>query len=144
MVKKTYNLNSGDEIKVSATKQRESTKLLDGRHWAYSIVIERNKVRRSFTFHDSIYNFSHGIGATESMIDNELECIISDADSYLLYGSPYEFAEEFGYDIEEEFDRAEKIYNACKRTWFRLNDLMTRDEFEDLANMIRNGEVATE
>lgn len=134
-MEKVYKLDSGKEINVKATRQRISERLLDGRHYAYSMVFSINGERASFTFHDSIYHYMNNIGATEEMIDNAVQCITEDAIAYEQNNGVREFMEEFGYDVED-YHKAERTYEACGKTYNKLLKLMSINEIYELCNEI--------
>lgn len=111
--------------------------MFDEPHYAYSIAIRKDGKSKSFTFHDSIYNYRRNQGPTEEMINNAVDCILSDAFSYKNAADVYDFAEEFGYDPYEEYDIVKKIYNACGKTYNKLRDLFSLEDMEELSDITR-------
>jgi hypothetical protein len=136
-MKQTYTLASG-VVTASATRQKETMAMLGMMHYAYTIEIAKDGVKKTFTFHDSSYNYERGIQATNEMINDAVDCILSDAYAYSNNGDVYDFAEEFGYDPYEEYEKAEKIYNACGKTYDKLRDLLSLEDMEELSEIVRS------
>lgn len=131
---KTYELPNGTKVKVTAKNKRVAKKFMNAEHYAYTITIEAGDKMFKTTYHDSIRNYNIGKGATEEMIDTALDCILMDYDSYDYNPDLNDFMDEYGYDPED--DKGEKVYKACKATFDALNAMFTRQELEDLTNMV--------
>jgi hypothetical protein len=131
---KTYELPNGTKVKVTAKNKRVAKRFMNAEHYAYTITIEVGDKMFKTTYHDSIRNYNIGKGATEEMIDTALDCILMDYDSYDYNPDLNDFMDEYGYDPED--DKGEKVYKACKATFDALNAMFTRQELEDLANMV--------
>lgn len=131
---KTYELPNGTKVKVTAKNKRVAKKFMNAEHYAYTITIEVGDKMFKTTYHDSIRNYNIGKGATEEMIDTALDCILMDYDSYDYNPDLNDFMDEYGYDPED--DKGEKVYKACKATFDALNAMFTRQELEDLTNMV--------
>lgn len=131
---KTYELPNGTKVKVTAKNKRVAKKFMNAEHYAYTITIEVGDKMFKTTYHDSIRNYNIGKGATEEMIDTALDCILMDYDSYDYNPDLNDFMDEYGYDPED--DKGEKVYKACKATFNALNAMFTRQELEDLTNMV--------
>jgi hypothetical protein len=131
---KTYELPNGTKVKVTAKNKRVAKKFMNAEHYAYTITIEVGDKMFKTTYHDSIRNYNIGKGATEEMIDTALDCILMDYDSYDYNPGLSDFMDEYGYDPED--DNGEKVYKACKATFDALNAMFTRQELEDLTNMV--------
>jgi hypothetical protein len=131
---KTYELPNGTKVKVTAKNKRVAKKFMNAEHYAYTITIEVGDKMFKTTYHDSIRNYQLGKGATKEMIDTALDCILMDYDSYDYNPDLNDFMDEYGYDPED--DKGEKVYKACKATFDALNAMFTRQELEDLANMV--------
>jgi hypothetical protein len=131
---KTYELPNGTKVKVTAKNKRVAKRFMNAEHYAYTITIEVGDKMFKTTYHDSIRNYNIGKGATEEMIDTALDCILMDYDSYDYNPDLNDFMDEYGYDPED--DKGEKVYKACKATFDALNAMFTRQELEDLTNMV--------
>lgn len=64
-----------------------------------------------------------------------LVCLMNDAYTYI--DNIYEFANEYGYDVEEyiDFGKKSKLYKAysgCRKAYKNLNRLFNEEEIEDL------------
>ena len=130
-MQKTYTLSNGTIIIVKAINKREAcTKSFNHRHYAYTIhfIVGNNKY--AFTFHDSAYNFCKRIGATEQMIDDAVNCIISDARSYSNYTNFYDFCNAFGYEIHD--GEGYRVWNACAKTCEKLEEMLNSEEIDEL------------
>ena len=135
----------GSAVEVSATRKRSSTALLGDWHYAYTITIKKGDAKAAFAFHDSIYNYMRNIGATENMIANAVDCIITDCYNYDDYPDMYEFGEEFGYDMyeEDEKKRVERIWKACKKTYDKLHAILSDDEIAELRALVEQQQVGS-
>ena len=127
---KTYDLPDGRKAKVTANNKRVAKKFMNAKHYAYTITIEVGDKMFKTTFHDSVRNYNIGKGATEEMIDNALECILMDYDSYDYNRNLQDFMDEYGYDPEES--TGEKVFNACKATFEGLNAMFSREDLTAL------------
>jgi hypothetical protein len=110
MNKATFNLNDAPVV-ISARLIGETTEMLNGLHYAYSVTVKHNGEKCSFKYHTSINDFAQGKDEmSESDLLNALDCLISDA----IAGEMdfYNFCNEFGYDFDSR--KAEKVWKACK------------------------------
>ena len=83
-------------------------KITDG--WLYRVRIDRNGKSWSFQFSDSVYNKLHNKRPTKYDV---LACI----EKYEPYGDVWDFANEFGYEINdrESYKETERTFKAvCK------------------------------
>lgn len=135
-MKKTYVLKCG-EVTATAKNQKVTDKMLCGMHFAYTIELKKDGVKKSFTFHDSVYNYRRNQGPTEEMINDAVDCILSDAFSYENAADVYDFAEEFGYDYEEEEKDVNRIYNGCKKTYYKLSEILDAEGMMELSEVVR-------
>lgn len=131
---KTYDLPDGRKVKVTAKNKRVAKKFMNAEHYAYTITVEVDDKMFKTTFHDSVRNYQLGKGATKEMIDNALDCILMDSDSYDYNRNLQDFMDEYGYDPEE--NTGEKVFNACKATYEALSIMMTREEMNDLVEVL--------
>lgn len=133
-MEKIYTLSNGTIVKVKATNKREAcTKSFNHRHYAYTITFMANDKKFSTTFHDSAYNYCKRIGATEDMINDAVNCIISDAQSYSNYTNFYDFCNAFGYEIHE--GEGYRVWNACAKICEKLEDMFNSEEISELYSM---------
>lgn len=127
---KTYTLSNGKVVKATAKNKRVATKFMNGqKHYAYTILLEVGDYQFKTSFHDSIHNYNVGLGATESMIDDAVYCIILDGDSYKTTPNCEDFINEFGYDNDA---KGRKVYDACKKTYEGLSTMLTEEEIDSL------------
>lgn len=131
---KTYTLSNGTEVKVTAKNKRVAKKFMDAEHYAYTITIEVDDKMFKTTFHDSVRNYQFGKGATKEMIDTALDCILMDYDSYDYNQNLQDFMDEYGYDPED--NTGEKVFNACKATFNALNEMFSREDLNELNEMV--------
>jgi hypothetical protein len=131
MNKATFNLNDAPVV-ISARLIGETTEMLNGLHYAYSVTVKHNGEKCSFKYHTSIHDFAQGKDEmSESDLINALDCFISDS----LAGeqSFYEFCREFGYD--EDSRKAEKIHKACQLASKKASRLF--DDLYALSDKVR-------
>ena len=130
---KTYKLSNEKTVKVTAKNKRKSSKW-GGEHYAYTITMEVDDKMFKTTFHDSIYNYSRGTGATKEMIDNAVYCIIMDSDSYKYNQNLQDFVSEYGYDPEEP--TGVSVFQACREVYEAISQMFTEAELEELYNLV--------
>lgn len=91
------------------------------RHWR--CVLRCGKKRMT------VY-FSQGSAHTEPPKFNDVfDALAMDSHSYLEHASAREFKSEYGY---ETLIQATKVYNACKRTYERLQTLIGDEALQSL------------
>ena len=132
-MKKTFTLNDEKIVNVKATNKGTSSALLGEPHYKYEIAIVVNDERRTFVYHDSIYNYVHGC-KDEHLIENAVDAIISDAYAYINNSSVMEFINEFGY---EDYAKGQRVYDACKKSYEKLAALLSDEEIEELGSIVR-------
>ena len=130
----TYTLPNGKTIKVSANKNGVSDKMLGGLHYRYRIIFKTNEKKVSFTFHGSIADFRNGARMTDDDINGAVDCILADAYAYLNTRNHFNFAREYGYGEVE----GKRIFNACMNTYYKLLEIMTESELEELNEFVQN------
>jgi hypothetical protein len=84
----------------------------DPNGYAYRVTLRIGVMRRQGTF-----SFYTGSNVSEPDTATVLDCLISDAASYYNCTGYADFCEDFGYEQDNESHR---IYQACKRTFNRL------------------------
>lgn len=131
---KTYDLPDGRKVKVTAKNKRVAKKFMNAEHYAYTITVEVDDKMFKTTFHDSVRNYQLGKGATEEMIDTALDCILMDYDSYDYNPNLQDFMDGYGYDPED--NTGEKVFNACKATFNALNEMFSREDLNELNEMV--------
>lgn len=133
-MKNIYTLSNGKQITVSARNKGTSKALLGDTHYKYLITMKVYDISVSFTFHDSISNWRKGKTATMEMINDAIDCIISDGYAWYNSYNLNDFLNEFGY---ENSIKGLRVYIACKKTWFKLLQILNVDEIEELGNIVR-------
>lgn len=119
---------------MTAKNKRVAKRFHDAEHYAYTVTVEVGNKMFKTTFHDSVRNYELGKGATKEMIDNALDCILMDYDSYDYNPNLQDFMDEYGYDPEE--NTGKQVYEACKATYKALSIMMTREELNDLVEVL--------
>ena len=135
-MKNIYKLSTDKEIIVSATNKGRSNTLLGDTHYRYLIKFVVGNVSVSFIFHDSIYNFRKGITANKQMIDNAVDCIISDGYSFVNNSNLTNFLVEYGYD-DYNYKEGKRCYNACMETWYKPLKVLNEEEISELWELIQ-------
>lgn len=126
--------------RLSLTVSRAGTSnKWNGLRYRYACVLKRGENRYGFPFYDSIRNYQ--TGDTPSKIE-VLGCILSDASCYNSSLCFSDFCSSFGYseydeDTGEENKEAVRIWEACKKTAYAIDDMFTGDEREELFDIVR-------
>lgn len=109
----------GVELKVlgSEIKRNELWKDKEERY-CFRCRLKRGEETYRFTFWQSIAN-----GSKEPTMYDILACLVKSE-----VGEFKDFCAEFGYDAEEDFMRARKVWNACKLEWEGVRRLFGGDE----------------
>ena len=94
----------------------------------YKVTIRNGKKHFSTTFTDSINNTQKGIKSDDIDI---IYCIVADAQCVQWNNSFEDFCSEFGYDTDSR--SAERIYNACEKTYNNIQRLFNSDGFDFLS-----------
>lgn len=94
--------------------------------WQYYCKLRRGHKTYSFPFYDSVANYEKGERPTKYDV---LACL----DTYDYICGIEDFANEFGYDLYEDYKETEKIYKACMKQGAKLHGLFTDEELEMLA-----------
>ena len=96
-------------------------------HYKYQITMTRNGKQYRFTFYDSHNNWLNN--KRPSRYD-----VLACCEKYEVPYSVYDFANEFGYEIEGEGDykRIKKIHDACTKQYQRLLDLFGESLMREL------------
>lgn len=115
---------NGITIKVYAAHEGVTTAMLDGLHDKYRITLKTEGDEKRFTYHNSIAHLGRPL--SEEDIIGAVDCIVSDAYSYLNSRDLYDFADEFGYDYDSAGLR--RVYNGCRRAYEKLMDLLESEE----------------
>ena len=135
-MKNEYILKSGRKVVVTAKNKRVAKKFQGKNHYAYTILIEAEGTDYVFktTFHDSIHNYESGQGLKKKTIDEALNCVLLDYDSYDYNPDKEDFISEFGYENDRTL--GDKVYNACWATYNALNLMFSREELNELTEMV--------
>lgn len=136
---KIYKLSDGTNIKVHLQKKGEASSWFcgNGFHDVYRIIMDFGYGVFTTTFHNSIMNYGKPIN--ENVIDDAVDCIISDFFSYKEYPNIIVFMHEFSYDFDnsKEYKKGVSAYNRCCSIYVRLAQLVTADKLMELSNIIR-------
>lgn len=134
----TYTLSNGRIVKASLTNKRIAKKFHNEEHFAYTLTIEVDDKMFKTTFHGSVMDYRHNVRVSKSMIDTALDCVILDYDSYDYNRNLRDFLDEYGY-LDGDEERGERIYLACRGTFVALNEMFTREELNELTDMVNKG-----
>ena len=96
--------------------------------WKYYCKLRREHKTYSFPFYDSVANYNKGERPSKYDV---LACL----DTYDYINGIEDFANEFGYDLCENYKETEKIYKACMKQSEKLHGLFTDEELEMLAEI---------
>lgn len=96
--------------------------------WRYYCKLRRGRKTYSFPFFDSVAHYIEGKRPTKYDI---LACL----ETYDYIKDVEDFANTFGYDIEENYKETEKIYKACMKQSEKLHGLFTDEELEMLSEI---------
>lgn len=96
--------------------------------WTYYCKLRRGNKTYSFPFYDSVANYEKGERPTKYDV---LACL----DTYDYIDGIEDFAQEFGYDLYEDYKAIEKIYKACMKQSEKLHGFFTDEELEMLAEI---------
>jgi len=103
-------------------------------HNHFIVTLAKDKVRRSFSYYDSVHNYEQGKQElNEADLKQAMYSFFSDA----LSGNQSfdDFAGEFGYDADSR--TAEKIWRACKRSLAKVQGFgLSEQEIIDLINTL--------
>lgn len=107
---------------IGLTFSSSEDKLVNEDGWvAYHSVITLTRDNKTM-----VVNFKRGEGVKESpSLAVVLECVLSDING-INDMTFEEWANDFGYDSDSR--SAESIFNACKKEYDDLNNLLTKDE----------------
>ena len=94
----------------------------------YYCKLRRGNKTYSFPFFDSVTNYRKCKRPSKYDI---LACL----DTYDYINGIEDFANEFGYDIFENYKEVKKIYNACMKQSDKLHGLFTNEELEMLSEI---------
>jgi len=96
-----------------------------GNRYKYKVTMKRSgRKSYSFNFYDSIHNYMYDKRPRPYDV---LACL----EKYEPYGNEYDFANEYGYDVED-MGRVKRIYNACKKQYEKLLELLDDDGIKAL------------
>lgn len=114
-----FNFN-GIEISMSANFKGGVYNVWGDKMWhnKYIVTIRTTKGKTTFTYYDSYHNYSNGVCELKSDdLKSSLDCFLSDSLSYENTTDFFDFCKEFGYDDIEDYGKAKKAYNGCKRSY---------------------------
>lgn len=110
----SMNVEGVATINVKATMKGKSngTRQFNTPHYFYKLIIWSEHATMSVTFHDSTYNFSHGVKKLdEDSLRCALDCVLSDISMYLndeIRGC---------YDEYEEASLMKQVVNSCRNEY---------------------------
>lgn len=96
--------------------------------WRYYCKLRRGHKTYSFPFFDSVMNYKKGERPTKYDV---LACL----DTYDYINGIEDFANEFGYDLYEDYEEVKKTYKACMKQSEKLHGFFTDEELEMLAKI---------
>lgn len=114
-------------INFTYSEAEEQNNLFTPLHTLFDCTIEYNGNKYDFNYQ---CNTTH---CEPSLVDC-LDCLFLDASAYDDSKDIYEFAEAFGYDIEDE--ETERAYNDCKKTSEALDYMFTNEEYSKIQDEI--------
>lgn len=101
-----------------------------GRNYKYTIHVSTQHGKTSFTFTDSVANWTKGVTKLDKeTLFNALDCLLSDIAMYLngdIDGC---------YENEKE---ARRVENACRKEWENFKKVIGDCDFWDVDNEYRN------
>jgi hypothetical protein len=113
--------DTGTEIrweKVGVVDRFPNALCANGDRMHYAVIVQRGDHGEVFDFYGSIIDLREGRDPSNY---DFLSCVSKDAP----YGDVWEFAAEYGYDIdcEEDYERVERIRNAVAEEARKVNNL---------------------
>lgn len=114
-----------DKITFTYEESENQNELFTPYHTKFDCMIKYNGKQFSFPYQ---CNIAH----SKPNIKDCMDCLLLDASSYEQSQDILDFANEFGYDMYEDKAKVRKIYNACKKTYNRLNTIFTDVELNEL------------
>ena len=135
----SMNVECVGTINVKATMKGKSngTRQFNTPHYLYKLIIWSEHATMSVTFHDSTYNFSHGVKKLdEDSLRCALDCVLSDISMYLndeIRGC---------YDEYEEASLLKQVVNSCRNEYEKFAIVVGGKEnvwkaIEELSEQIR-------
>lgn len=121
----SMNVEGVGTINVKATMKGKSngTRQFNTPHYFYKLIIWSEHATMSVTFHDSTYNFSHGVKKLdEDSLRCASDCVLSDISMYLndeIRGC---------YDEYEEASLLKQVENGCRREYEKFMVVVGGDE----------------
>ena len=114
-----------EKIKFSYIKSIKQDELFTPYHTKFYYTIKYNEKYLSFPYQ---CNTSY----TMPNLKDCLNCLLLDASCWDDYKNLEDFANEFGYDLYEDYKRVNKIFLACKAASKGLHRVFTDAEIEQL------------
>ena len=114
---KTFNFN-GTTVRMSAYNQGTVYNVWGDRlnHYKYIVTVKTDSQKTSFTFHDSHKNWRDNVNELDDEgLKNALYCFLSDASCYDACKDFHDFCTEFGYSSIEDYGKAKRAFDGCKR-----------------------------
>lgn len=96
--------------------------------WKYYCKLRRGSKTYSFPFYDSVANYQNNERPSKYDV---LACL----DTYDDINSIEDFANEFGYNLCDNYKETEKVYKACMKQSEKLHGLFTDEELEMLTDI---------
>ena len=121
------------EIKFTKTLAKNQTvhRLFNGYTKFYcTITYNGKKYSRNFQCNTSFSKTNN-----KTMKQDFLNCTFLDAFAYINNQNIYDFANELGYDYDENPKKIQRIYTACEKAYNKLYDMFGED-FDDLSEYI--------
>ena len=100
------------------------------KHNKYKVVLTRNEKTYDFDFYGSYRDY---LDDRKPSVYDILACV----EKYEYPTDPWEFAREFGYDIEceEDYNRVRRIADECREQYEKLLDLFGEELMEELCEI---------
>lgn len=99
-------------------------------HVIYKCVIKANNKQYTFDYQcNPVYN--------EPNLEDCIECLVMDANSYESATDADDFIKEFGYDTSlADVRKGEKVYKACGKTYKALIRIFGKEGYEKMLEAI--------
>lgn len=127
-----YDMQANNFLAATGTRLEITRKGITNKWGAnryyYSCKLRRGNKTYTFQFYDSVNNYQNDERPTKYDI---LACL----ETFDYIDGLEDFANEFGYDIYENYKETEKIYKACMKQSEKLHRLFDDEELEQLAEI---------
>lgn len=130
---KTYEVN-GKVINVKVYKGVETYKW-DFKRFMHKVRLTLNGHSIFFVYYGSYNDYCKGKYYVED-VNNVMDCVVSDAYSYIMYPILSEFMRAYGYS-DYNTNKARKVFNGCFDTYIKLINVgLTEGDIINLIDII--------